>query len=76
MSRAAGGDAAVVEPRAETGGGESRLAVLLAMAMFVLAVDTSLMNVSIASVVHDLHTTVSSVQVGDRARGSVWRHSS
>src|SRR2546423_8149458 len=32
------------------------------MAMFVLVVDTSLMNVSISSVVHDLHTTVSSVQ--------------
>src|ERR1700750_157941 len=39
-----------------------RLAVLLAMAMFVLVVDTSVMNVSIASVVHDLHTTVSGVQ--------------
>ena len=32
------------------------------MAMFVLVVDTSLMNVSIAAVVHDLGTTVSSVQ--------------
>ena len=39
-----------------------RLAVLLAMAMFVLVVDTSLMNVSISAVVHDLHTTVSGVQ--------------
>jgi EmrB/QacA subfamily drug resistance transporter len=39
-----------------------RLAVLLAMAMFVLVVDTSVMNVSISSVVHDLHTTVSGVQ--------------
>jgi len=39
-----------------------RLAILLAMAMFVLVVDTSVMNVSIASVVHDLHTTVSGVQ--------------
>jgi LPXTG-motif cell wall-anchored protein len=38
------------------------LALLLAMAMFVLVVDTSLMNVSISSVVHDLGTTVSSVQ--------------
>jgi MFS family permease len=36
--------------------------VLLAMAMFVLVVDTSLMNVSISAVVHDLDTTVSSVQ--------------
>ena len=40
----------------------SRLAVLLAAAMFVLVVDTSLMNVSIASVVSDLDTTVSGVQ--------------
>ena len=38
------------------------LSVLLAMAMFVLVVDTSLMNVSISSVVRDLHTTVSGVQ--------------
>src|SRR3954465_13495890 len=39
-----------------------RLALLLAMAMFVLVVDTSLMNVSISAVVDDLHTTVSGVQ--------------
>jgi MFS family permease len=39
-----------------------RLGVLLAMAMFVLVVDTSLMNVSISSVVKDLDTTVSGVQ--------------
>ena len=39
----------------------SRLAILLAMAMFVLVVDTSVMNVSIAAVVRDLHTTVSGV---------------
>src|SRR3954471_1013663 len=39
-----------------------RLALLLAMAMFVLVVDTSLMNVSISAVVDDLGTTVSSVQ--------------
>ena len=38
------------------------LAILLAMAMFVLVVDTSIMNVSISAVVHDLDTTVSSVQ--------------
>ena len=44
------------------GDGSQRLAVLLAMAMFVLVVDTSLMNVSIASVVEDLDTTVSDVQ--------------
>ncbi|WP_433379259.1 MFS transporter [Actinoplanes sp. CA-142083] len=39
-----------------------RLAILLAMAMFVLVVDTSLMNVSIAAVVRDLDTTTSGVQ--------------
>jgi MFS family permease len=39
-----------------------RLAILLAMAMFVLVVDTSLMNISISSVVRDLDTTVSGVQ--------------
>ena len=42
--------------------GDRRLAVLLAAAMFVLVVDTSLMNVSIAAVVRDLGTTVSGVQ--------------
>jgi EmrB/QacA subfamily drug resistance transporter len=42
--------------------GTRRLALLLSMAMFVLVVDTSLMNVSISAVVHDLHTTVSGVQ--------------
>ena len=42
--------------------GSQRLALLLAAAMFVLVVDTSLMNVSIASVVEDLDTTVSGVQ--------------
>src|SRR5881409_1363119 len=46
----------------EDEGGNSRLAVLLAMAMFVLVVDTSLMNVSISAVVKDLHTTASGVQ--------------
>jgi EmrB/QacA subfamily drug resistance transporter len=57
----AGGRAAVgadVAPAA----GSTRLAVLLAMAMFVLVVDTSLMNVSISSVVNDIGATVSGVQ--------------
>src|SRR6478735_5772216 len=36
--------------------------ILLAMAMFVLVVDTSIMNVSISAVVKDLDTTVSGVQ--------------
>jgi predicted MFS family arabinose efflux permease len=54
---------------AETSGGEPvravndpRLALLLSMAMFVLVVDTSLMNVSISAVVRDLNTTASGVQ--------------
>jgi MFS family permease len=42
--------------------GNRRLSVLLAMAMFVLVVDTSIMNVSITAVARDLDTTVSSVQ--------------
>ena len=41
---------------------ETVLAILLAMAMFVLVVDTSMMNVSISAIVSDLDTTVSSVQ--------------
>ena len=44
--------AQVAEPEAA---GENRLvAILLSMAMFVLVVDTSVMNVSIAAVVDDL----------------------
>jgi MFS family permease len=39
-----------------------RLALLLAMAMFVLVVDTSIMNVSISAVVKELDTTASGVQ--------------
>src|SRR6187397_2068996 len=46
----------------EKASGSPRLAILLAMAMFVLVVDTSLMNVSISAVVEDLDTTVSGVQ--------------
>ena len=46
----------------EEGEGNPRLAILLAMAMFVLVVDTSLMNVSISAVIRDLHTTASGVQ--------------
>ena len=42
--------------------GSRRLMLLLAMAMFVLVVDTSLMNVSISAVIRDLDTTASSVQ--------------
>jgi MFS family permease len=43
-------------------GHQGLLALLLAAAMFVLVVDTSLMNVSISAVVRDLGTTVSGVQ--------------
>ena len=42
--------------------GTPRLALLLAAAMFVLVVDTSLMNVSISAVVEDVDATVSGVQ--------------
>jgi EmrB/QacA subfamily drug resistance transporter len=49
-------------PEPEMTSGSRRLAMLLAMAMFVLVVDTSLMNVSISKVVEDLGTTVSGVQ--------------
>jgi MFS family permease len=42
--------------------GNTKLSVLLAMAMFVLVVDTSIMNVSLSAVVKDLHTTVSDLQ--------------
>jgi EmrB/QacA subfamily drug resistance transporter len=48
--------------REEPNAGNPRLAFLLAAAMFVLVVDTSLMNVSISAVVTDLDTTVSGVQ--------------
>src|SRR5215468_7344590 len=49
-------------PDQDTASGGPKLALLLAMAMFVLVVDTSLMNVSISAVVQDLDTTVSGVQ--------------
>jgi EmrB/QacA subfamily drug resistance transporter len=41
---------------------DRRLPLLLAMAMFVLVVDTSVMNVSISAVVADLGTDVSAIQ--------------
>src|SRR5256885_6558751 len=46
----------------EESSGDQRLAILLAMAMLVLVVDTSLMNVSISAVGRDLDTTPSGVQ--------------
>lgn len=55
-------DAEVAHQDEPMSSGDRRLAVLLAMAMFVLVVDTSLMNVSISAVIADLHTTASTVQ--------------
>ena len=46
----------------DEGAAQRRLMILLAAAMFVLVVDTSLMNVSISAVVKDLDTTASGVQ--------------
>jgi EmrB/QacA subfamily drug resistance transporter len=43
-------------------GRSQRLALRLSMAMFVLVVDTSMMNVSISAIVHDLNATASGVQ--------------
>jgi hypothetical protein len=57
----AGDSVAVPAAPVEESGGDNLVAILLAMAMFVLVVDTSLMNVSISAVVRDLHTA-SSVQ--------------
>src|SRR3954468_12107341 len=54
--------AQVVEPADSASESPGILGLLLAMAMFVLVVDTSLMNVSISAVVHDLNTTASGVQ--------------
>jgi MFS family permease len=54
--------AAVASASVQEETGDKRLAVLLAMAMFVFVIDTSLMNVSISAVVRDLDTTVSGVQ--------------
>jgi EmrB/QacA subfamily drug resistance transporter len=54
--------AELVESAPEPGAGDRRLPLLLAMAMFVLVVDTSIMNVSITAVAEDLGTTVSDVQ--------------
>jgi len=53
-------DASTTSP--PTDARSKRLPILLSMAMFVLVVDTSLMNVSISSVVNDLDATVSGVQ--------------
>ena len=47
---------------AEPNTADRRLPILLAMAMFVLVVDTSIMNVSISAVVADLGTDVSAIQ--------------
>ena len=60
MTEVATAPVPAAEP-AETSGNRT-LAILLAMAMFVLVVDTSLMNVSISAIVHELGVTVSGVQ--------------
>ena len=49
-------------PPSSEASGSRRLMFLLAVAMFVLVVDTSLMNVSISAVIADLDTTASGVQ--------------
>src|SRR4051794_27369247 len=49
-------------PAVPDAGVDQGVALRLAAAMFVLVVDTSLMNVSISAVVRDLGTTVSGVQ--------------
>jgi hypothetical protein len=54
-----------------TRGTPRRLGILLAMAMFVLVVDTSPMNVSISAVILDLHTNASGVQSGDMESASL-----
>jgi hypothetical protein len=54
----------------ETTKSNQRLAILLAMAMFVLVVDTSLMNVSISAVVRDIGTTVSGSSRPSRSKRS------
>lgn len=53
-------DASTGVPEEATG--SKRLSILLAMAMFVLVVDTTIMNVSITAVARDLDTTVSDIQ--------------
>jgi EmrB/QacA subfamily drug resistance transporter len=58
----ASGASAAAAVSGDLRGKGKRLGLLLAAAMFVLVVDTSLMNVSIAYVVRDLDTTVSGVQ--------------
>src|SRR4051794_19305793 len=55
-------DVALTMPVPDEAAGPGKLGILLAMAMFVLVVDTSLMNVSISAVVKDLDTTASGVQ--------------
>ena len=47
---------------AEKSAGSTKLAILISMAMFVLVIDTAIMNVSIASISRDLNTTVSNIQ--------------
>src|SRR4051794_36869040 len=57
-----GSEAAGIPVEESAPAGSTKLAILLSMAMFVLVVDTSLMNVSISYVVDDLGATASGVQ--------------
>ena len=57
------------ETAAPAATGDKRLPILLAMAMFVLVVDTSIMNVSISAVVADLGHRRECDPVRDRPRG-------
>jgi EmrB/QacA subfamily drug resistance transporter len=61
-SAGAGAGAETPTDASQVNPSNQRLALLLAMAMFVLVVDTSIMNVSISAVVHDIGSTVSGVQ--------------
>lgn len=54
--------ASELEPTVLTKPKSGRLSILLAMAMFVLVVDTSIMNVSISAIVSEIGTTVSGIQ--------------
>ena len=63
LGRRHGTDGVVIRMApAEDSGGTPRQGILLAAAMFVLVVDTSIMNVSIATVAKDVGTTVTGIQ--------------
>ena len=49
-------------PKSKNQDNSGKLSLLLAMAMFVLVVDTSMMNVSISAIVNEIDATVSQIQ--------------